>query len=89
MALRTWNNIQKEIKAVMLNVFSLVKLKLLLIKFCLICIKILKISCCFNFIKNCSIFIIAALSNWSLKIGDKKNSYKNFNRKALYDYFFV
>ena len=29
MAIRTWNDIQKEIKGVMLNTFSLDKLKLL------------------------------------------------------------
>ena len=36
MLLRTWNNIQKEMKGVMLNTFSLVKLKSLIIKFYLI-----------------------------------------------------
>ena len=32
-AIRTWNNIQKEMKSVMLNTFSLVELKSLLIEF--------------------------------------------------------
>ena len=36
MLIRTWNNIQKEMKGVMLNTFSLVKLKSLIIKFYLI-----------------------------------------------------
>ena len=35
MAIRTWNDIQKEMKRVMLSTFLLVKLKPLLIKFCL------------------------------------------------------
>ena len=33
MVIRTWNNIQKEMKGVMLNTFSLAKLKSLLIEF--------------------------------------------------------
>ena len=33
MAVRTWNNIQKKMKGVILNTFSLVKLKSLLIEF--------------------------------------------------------
>ena len=36
MLIRTWNNIQKEMKGVMLNTFSLVKLKSLITKFYLI-----------------------------------------------------
>ena len=36
MLIRTWNNIQKEMKRVMLNTFSLVKLKSLITKFYLI-----------------------------------------------------
>ena len=33
MVIKTWNDIQKEMKGVMLNTFSLVKLKSLLIEF--------------------------------------------------------
>ena len=33
MIIKTWNDIQKEMKGVMLNTFSLVKLKSLLIEF--------------------------------------------------------
>ena len=33
--IRTWNDIQKEMKGVMLNTFSLAKQKSLLIEFCL------------------------------------------------------
>ena len=33
MVIRTWNDIQKEMKGVMLNTFSLAKLKSLLIEF--------------------------------------------------------
>ena len=33
MTIRTWNDIQKEIKGLMLNTFSLVKLKSLLTEF--------------------------------------------------------
>ena len=33
MVIKTWNDIQKEMKSVMLNTFSLVKLKSLLIEF--------------------------------------------------------
>ena len=33
MVIKTWNDIHKELKDVMLNTFSLVKLKLLLIEF--------------------------------------------------------
>ena len=33
MVIKTWNDIQKEMKGVMLNAFSLVKLKSLLIEF--------------------------------------------------------
>ena len=33
MAIRTWNDVQKQIKGVILHIFSLVKLKPLLIEF--------------------------------------------------------
>ena len=33
MVIRTWNDVQKEMKGVILNTFSLVKLKSLLIEF--------------------------------------------------------
>ena len=46
MVIKTWNDIQKEMKGVMLNTFSLAKLKSLLIEFYL---NMCKISCCSNF----------------------------------------
>ena len=60
MAIRTWNDNQKEVKGVMLNTFSLVKLKSLFTQFYLNMYKTYK-----------TYFIyIATLSNWLLKIGD-------------------
>ena len=46
MVIKTWNDIQKEMKGVMLNTFSLAKLKSLHIEFYL---NMYKISCCSNF----------------------------------------
>ena len=69
MVIKTWNDIQKEIKGVMLNTFSLVKLKSLLIEFYLNMYKTPQNFLLSNSFKNYFIFI-ATLSNWSLKIGD-------------------
>ena len=66
-----YKNVEWSIKGVVLNKFSLVKVKSLLIEFYLnIYTKNLKVSCSSS-INNCSIFIVT-LSNWSLKIGDWK-----------------
>ena len=66
MAIRTWNDIQKEIKGVMLNTVSLVK-QSLLTEFYLNMYKTsLKSPCSSNYFKNYSIFT-ATISNWLLK----------------------
>ena len=76
MAIRSWNDIQKEMKDVMINIFTLVKLNSLLVEFylnmyneVLNMYKYHEVSCCSNSFENHSLSI-APLSNWSLKIGD-------------------
>ena len=49
---KTWNDIQKEMKGVMLNTFSLVKIKSLLLSSTWLRIKHCKISSCSNSFKN-------------------------------------
>ena len=70
MVVKTWNDIQKEMKGGMLNTFLLVELKSLLIEFYLNMYKIAKISCCSSsskklFYIHCHCFKLV-IENWRL-----------------------
>ena len=68
MVIRTWDDIQKEMNGVMLNTFSLVKLKSLLIEFYLNMYRKSYNFLLFQFYQKL-FYIHCYLSNWSLKIG--------------------